>query len=369
MFERQGKIGFQFIVGTRPEAIKTSPLVLQLRSQGFSCQILNTGQHPEMTKVALSSFGLIADEEFESLRNGQTLVELSERILGGIRGKSIDWSNLLTVVQGDTTSALMGALAGFLNTSTVIHIEGGLRSGDALSPFPEEMNRKLISHLARLHFVPTIQDARNLIQEGVEENAIFVVGNTVTDALRLMGVTRGRKFAKSKKRVLITLHRRENQMNGMIKSYTAQIAEVASVFQELVDWIFILHPNPNARGQIDEKLKMMKSVTFIEPLDYVAMAKLWNSIDIVLTDSGGLQEEATYLGIPTLILRSETERIDSVNSGVCELIGKDMDLMRYSLQKLISDKEFFEHRAKPSDAFGDGWVSKKISDVLLNLYS
>ena len=292
------------ILGTRPEAIKLAPLILLAKeNQELKVEVVLTSQHPEMCKETLEEFGLVPTKILASFESGQGLIMLSSRILCELTKLDIEWKTSLVVVQGDTTSALMGAYAGFLFDSRVAHIEAGLRSNDHL-PFPEEMNRKLISSLATFNFCATSSNAQNLRMEGVSEDKIFVVGNTVIDAMRHFGVTS--REEKSRRSIIITLHRRENQ-GEVIRSATKIISNLANTYSHGYQWIFIKHPNPSVQNSYDKGFVDNQNIDFRDPIPYPEMLEEQKSATLLITDSGGFQEEATFLGLPTLVLRQTTE--------------------------------------------------------------
>ena len=354
-----------FILGTRPEAIKLAPLILLAQqNQQFKVKIVLTSQHPEMCQATLESFGIVPTDVLDSFENEQGLVLLSSRILLELTRINIEWESSTVIIQGDTTSAIMGAYAGFLLGSKIVHIEAGLRSHNRL-PFPEETNRKLISILADLNFCATTSNAENLKAEGVSQDKIFVVGNTVIDAILHFG-SRSREL-EDEKRILITLHRRENQ-GSVIKTATEIISKLANKFNYGHKWIFIKHPNPNVQSSYDNEFTNNLNIEFRDPIPYPQMIQELRSANLLITDSGGFQEEATFLGLPTLVLRASTERIEAVEDGSCLLVphpSKNLDtLVTELLEESGGD---YARLSKPSDVFGVGNSAEKIMPILQDL--
>ena len=351
-----------FILGTRPEAIKLAPLILLAKeNQNLKVQVVLTSQHPEMCKGTLKEFGLVPTKVLASFENEQGLLMLSSRILSELTKLDIEWSSSLVIVQGDTTSALMGAYAGFLLNSKVAHIEAGLRSNDHF-PFPEEMNRRLISSLSTFNFCATPSNAQNLRMEGIEEDRIFVVGNTVIDAMLHFGVTS--RELETEKSVLITLHRRENQ-GDVIRSATAIISNLANTYHAGYKWIFIKHPNPSVQNSYDLEFLNNQNIDFQDPIPYPKMLQELKSASLLITDSGGFQEEATFLGLPTLVLRRTTERREAIEEGCCLLVpkpGEDLEALVINLLK--NNDGMYDHMSHASKVFGIGNSAEAILKIL-----
>jgi UDP-N-acetylglucosamine 2-epimerase (non-hydrolysing) len=357
---------FIFIVGTRPEAIKLAPLILEVKSSGkHDALVVLTNQHPNMAREALESFAIKADYFLDSFRPNQTMPELSGRILSELTKIEGNFAKGIVVVQGDTVSAFIGALYAFYSKLRVVHIEAGLRTGNRLSPYPEEANRLMISRLADLHIAPTDSALKNLLKEGIPENMIFVSGNTCTDAVRIKGGARNQSSTFSHRtEVLVTLHRRENQTSGLIKKQTSALFEIFS--EEFCDMKInvIQHPNPNSRSEFDNRFLRLKNVIIRDPLTYDAIIPLLNKTRLIITDSGGLQEEATYLGIPTLILRESTERKEALDSGVCSLVSDSETELKSRVKAELGNSNSGKLSKVGSDVFGDGYCSRRILDAM-----
>lgn len=352
-----------FILGTRPEAIKLAPVILEAQKhQEFNIEVVLTGQHPILCITALESFGIQPTKILNTVKNQQTILQLTAEILIELSNLNLNWEESIVLVQGDTTSALFGAYAGFIMGSKIGHIEAGLRTSDSRSPFPEEMNRRLITKIADIHFCATESNAMNLLNEGLPENAIHVTGNTIIDALVKTSTFSNHEIKRDV--ILITLHRRENQAQV--------IAEVTRIIDLLardgfIDyfWKVIKHPNPATTVGYSEDFLGNPHIEFISPLPYPQMVSMLRRTKILITDSGGFQEEATYLGIPTLIVRNETERPEAIESGVCKLIKDPKNELKQSIMELIFDEHLYLQRSKPSDTFGDSKASLRIINLLL----
>ena len=351
-----------FILGTRPEAIKLAPLILLAKdNQKLKVEVVLTSQHPEMCKETLKEFGLVPSKVLASFESEQGLLMLSSRILSELTKLDIEWSSSLVIVQGDTTSALMGAYAGFLLNSKVAHIEAGLRSNDHL-PFPEEMNRRLISSLSTFNFCATPSNAQNLRIEGIEEDKIFVVGNTVIDAMLHFGVTS--RELETEKSVLITLHRRENQ-GDVIRSATAIISNLANTYHAGYKWIFIKHPNPSVQNSYDLEFLKNQNIDFQDPIPYPEMLDELKSTSLLITDSGGFQEEATFLGIPTLVIRRTTERKEAIEEGCCLLVPNPQEDLKKLVDNILRNNDgIYDQMSHPSDVFGVGNSAEAILEAL-----
>jgi len=350
------------ILGTRPEAIKLAPVVAELRRTGAAeTLIVSTGQHREMLDQMLLQFELVPDIDLDVMRPDQRLSELTADLVRGL-GRTIealrpDW----VLVQGDTTTTLSGALAAFYEGVPVAHVEAGLRTGNDRSPFPEEANRRLVARLATLHLCPTPNSAENLLREGVPEERVLVTGNTVIDAL-LWGVERARRLPPPvprthPRRILLTLHRRESRGEAMRDVCTAVRALADRGDTEVV---FPVHRSPSVRGTVLPELEDLDGVHVCEPLDYLRLVHVLDSSDIVLTDSGGIQEEAPALGKPVLVLRETTERPEAVEAGVARLVGTDPAAIVEHAARLLDDPAAYAAMAHPENPFGDGQASGRI---------
>jgi UDP-N-acetylglucosamine 2-epimerase (non-hydrolysing) len=363
-----------FIFGTRPEAVKMAPLVKEFEkhSKEFNIKVAVTGQHREMLDQVLKFFDIKPDYDLNLMKPNQTLFDVTADALRGME-KIIDEVNPdLIVVQGDTTTVFAGALAGFYKKIKVAHLEAGLRSGDKYSPFPEEINRILTGHIADYHWAPTDKAKENLLKEGVSEDKIFVVQNTVIDALFLAlellkkeGDEKYQEFFKeidfNKKVVLVTAHRRES-FGEPFENICNSVKELSIKYPE-VEFVYPVHLNPNVREVVYSILSDIPNVHLIEPLDYPYMVWIMNKAYIVLTDSGGVQEEAPSLGKPVLVLRDVTERQEGVDAGTAKLVGTDKELIISEASKLLDSKEEYEKMARAINPYGDGKTSVRIVDL------
>lgn len=363
--------------GTRPEAIKLAPLITELRRrEGVAVNVCLTGQHREMVAGLLEFFGHGVDDDLDIMRPDQTLNGIAARALSGIdpvlARRRPDW----TIVQGDTTTALACALAAVNRGGRVAHIEAGLRSHDRRHPFPEEVNRVLISGLAELHFCPTERARHNLLKEGVPEERIDVVGNTVIDALhvalaRLSDPTVAARasqslpaFDRSKRLILVTGHRRES-FGEPFREICAAIRTVAET--QPVEIVYPVHLNPNVRGPVFEVLSGLPNVHLMEPVPYPTLVWLMRESSFILTDSGGIQEEAAAFGRPVLVMREVTERQESIDAGVSKLVGMRRAEIIECCRALIEDARTYSAMARPIDVYGDGHSSQRIADRLLGI--
>lgn len=348
-----------FCIGTRPEAIKLAPLILEARARGQKTVVLVTGQHREMLVPFLKFFGLVPDHNLDVLKPNQSLAELSSAILSRIHPILLQEKPDFIFVQGDTTTAVMSALAGFYEKTPVVHVEAGLRTFDRYSPFPEEMNRKLIGSIAEWHFAPTEQSKQNLAKEGLT-TCIFVTGNTGVDALRLT-TEKIKVETSSEKIILVTCHRREN--------HGKPLEEICDAILEIVHQnddvrvVFPVHLNPNVQQIVRGKL-LHPRITLCEPLGYEEFASLMKQSYLLLTDSGGIQEEAPYLKKPIFVMRESTERPEGIEAGVSILVGSDRKKIVSNITRALTDATFYAQFQKPVNPYGDGFASQKILDLL-----
>jgi len=361
-------------IGTRPEAIKLMPVIRALEGAGFTVRVFGTGQHRELLDPILEELEIAPIENLEVMREEQSLARLSARVLEGCRDLLRHYRPQLLVVQGDTTSAAMSALAAFYEGIPVAHVEAGLRTHSRRNPFPEEMNRKLIACLADLHFAPTPGARRNLVDEGVPAAQVHVVGNTVIDVLVhvrdevLPGLAPDRDLEAlvrpECKLVLVTGHRRES--SGPDLAATCEgIARLAGAFRDRVDVVFPVHLNPSVRAIVHSRLSSIPNLELIEPLTYVPFLRLMLRARLIITDSGGIQEEAAFLGIPTLVTRRTSERPEAIDAGVAQLTDSRADTLFESARVLLTDEAHYRSRAVPTTAFGDGRAAKRIAEILL----
>ncbi|HWI20283.1 MAG TPA: UDP-N-acetylglucosamine 2-epimerase (non-hydrolyzing) [Vicinamibacterales bacterium] len=360
------------VFGTRPEAIKLCPVVARLRDdpERFHVRVCVTGQHRQMLDQVLTAFAIRPDHDLDIMQPAQTLAESASRILSALAPVIATERPNIVIVQGDTTTTLCGALAAFYARVPVAHVEAGLRTSDLARPFPEEMNRVLTGRLTALHFAATEWAADNLRREGVESRRVFVTGNTVIDALLTVngrlasGGIRGGELPpldQRKKWILVTAHRRESFGDGF-RRIAAAIAKVAA--RGDVEIVYPVHPNPNVRGVIDRDLAGIENVHLIPPLDYVPFIDLMRRAHLVLTDSGGVQEEAPSLGKPVLVLRETTERPEAVEAGTARLVGTDVERIVSECSLLLDDPGEYERRAATRNPYGDGQASDRIAGIL-----
>lgn len=358
------------IFGTRPEAIKMAPVYHKLKNGGIDVKIVATGQHKEMLYQVLDLFEIKPDYDLEIMKVGQGLSELTSRLMTKIdpiiKEEKFDY----ILVQGDTTSGMTGALTGFYNQIPVGHIEAGLRTGNIYSPFPEEANRKLIGNLSDIHFAATDVNKENLLKENFDEKKILVTGNTVIDALLWVKEHKISDLEKlkekynllDKKYIMMTMHRRENwgePMRNTLKAVKTYLLENKGYYL-----VFPMHLNPIVREVIYEELKDVKNKILIDPLEYLEFIALMDGSHFIMTDSGGVQEEAPSLGKPTLVLRDTTERPEAIAAGTAKLIGTDTEVV-YKYMKLLEGDLYCE-MSKANNPYGDGKTSDRILNYLKN---
>ena len=363
-----------FLFGTRPEAIKMAPLVKTFcLDSNFIVKVGVTAQHREMLDQVLDFFKINVDYDLNIMKPNQSLHELTSSLILKITEDILSKEDFDYVfVQGDTTTVLAGALASFYKKIKVIHIEAGLRSHDIYSPFPEEMNRILTSKIAHIHFCPTQTAADNLNREDLKNN-VFVVGNTVIDAL-LLGLDEIKNSSENnlinkysnidfdKKIMLVTCHRREN-FGEPFEEICNALLEISDLFRETIQIVYPVHLNPNIMKIAHAKLTR-ENIKLISPLDYPDLIWMMNRSNIILTDSGGIQEEAPSLGKPVLVLREITERMEGVDAGTAILVGSDKEKIKSETIKLLTDDSYYLKISKANNPYGDGTTSKKIKAIL-----
>lgn len=361
------EIGIVF--GTRPEAIKMAPVVEQLKkSDLWNTKVIVSGQHREMLDQVLDLFAIVPDYDLNIISEGQSLAAMSARLLVRLDEVFLNWKPDYLIVHGDTTTALMAALAGHYHRIPVVHVEAGLRTGDLGNPFPEEANRKLIDGLSSLFFTPTPEAAANLRSEAIADEQIFVTGNTVIDAL-LMTVKASYRFtipslnklSFQKPVVLVTAHRREN-WGKPIENICAAIRQAALDLD--IDIVFAMHKNPAIQAVVNQYLADTNLVSLIETPDYADFANLLSRCSFLVTDSGGLQEEAAALGKPVLVLRTMTERPEGIESGILKLIGTDKNRIVEEITNLVKNKDLYNQMAKQSNLYGDGKAAVRIKNIM-----
>jgi len=360
------------VFGTRPEAIKMAPLITELRRRPdiFQCRVAVTAQHRQMLDQVLDLFGITPDYDLNIMQPGQSLFDITGRALAGLQQVLADERPDLVLVHGDTTTTFVGALAAFYLQLPLGHVEAGLRTGNKYSPFPEEINRHLTGVLADIHFAPTPAARDNLLREGVAAENIFVTGNTVIDAL-LATVRPGYVFTDpvlksidyTRRRVLlVTTHRRENLGAPMREIYLA-LRRVVREYPD-VAVVFPVHKNPAVRRVVREVLGEEPRVHLIEPLDYEPFVNLLQQCYLVLTDSGGLQEEAPALGKPVLVLRDTTERPEAVDAGTVRLVGTAGTAVLAETRRLLDDPAHYRRMAEAVNPYGDGRACRRIADAI-----
>ena len=356
------------IFGTRPEAIKLCPVVLALKADpAFDCRVCVTGQHREMLQQVLDAFGVVPDVDLALMRPDQTLGGLTSRAIAAIDEYLAQEKPDIVMVQGDTTTVLAGALAAFYHHIPVAHVEAGLRTGNMESPWPEEANRVLTTRLAKWHFCPTENNKNNLLKEGVAADDIYVTGNTVIDAL-LLAKEKAKANGEGEQRndrrsVLITGHRRENFGEGFEHICNA-IRKLATEFPE-VDFIYPVHLNPNVHEPVNRILSGLSNVKLIEPQSYLPFVKLMSESYLILTDSGGVQEEAPSLGKPVLVMRDTTERPEAVTAGTVKIVGTQADDIYRETRTLLTDRAAYEAMAAAVNPYGDGKAVERIVKILM----
>ena len=375
--------------GTRPEAIKMAPLVkeFQKRVAQFETIVCVTGQHREMLDQVLTIFNIKPDYDLNIMKQGQDLYDVTARVLIGMRDVLKDVNPDVVLVHGDTTTSMAVALAAFYQQIPVGHVEAGLRTNDIYSPWPEEMNRQITGRIATYDFAPTLLSKKNLLKENVPEDKIIVTGNTVIDALywvvdkikndkaldieldmelKCAGYDVGR-LSNGKKLVLITGHRRENFGEGFIRMCNA-IKTLTEKYPE-VDFVYPMHLNPNVRKPIHEvfgkDLSDLDNMFFIEPLEYLVFVSLMEKSSIVLTDSGGIQEEAPGLGKPVLVMRNTTERPEALDAGTVKLVGTDYDKIVGEVSRLLDDETYYNQMSHAVNPYGDGLACERIFSTFL----
>ena len=374
------------VFGTRPEAIKMAPLVIELKKhpEFFQTLVCVTGQHREMLDQVLSLFNIVPDFDLNIMKQGQDLYDITSRVLLGMRDVLKESNPDIVLVHGDTTTSTASALAAFYQQIPVGHVEAGLRTHNIYSPWPEEMNRLITSRISAYNFAPTSLSKQNLLNEGIADDTIIVTGNTVIDALyvvldkmkldiqlrselvsqlQLSGYDVNR-ISQTRRLVLITGHRRENFGDGFLNICNA-IKTLSEKYPE-VDFVSPMHLNPNVRKPITEVFgeKTASNMFFIEPLDYLPFVFLMEKTDIVLTDSGGIQEEAPGLGKPVLVMRDTTERPEALEAGTVKLVGTNYEKIVTEVSKLLDDQTYYNKMSKAVNPYGDGKACARIADKL-----
>lgn len=364
------------VFGTRPEAIKMAPVVLELQKHADQIQtiVAVTAQHRQMLDQVLDLFQITPDYDLDIMSQGQTLYDITTKSLMGLKDVLAKEKPDLVLVHGDTTTTFAGALASYYQQVPVGHVEAGLRTGDIYSPFPEEMNRKLTGAIAAIHFAPTATAKANLLKENVNPSHIYVTGNTVIDAL-MTTVAGDYDFGddlksvdfKNHRVILLTTHRRENLGEPMRHIYKA----LRRIIEEIPDTeiVFPVHRNPLVRKVVEEELAGVDRIHLIDPMEYEPFANLMSLSSLVLTDSGGIQEEAPSLGKPVLVLRNTTERPEAVEAGTVRLIGTDKDVVYAETKRLLTDQSAYDAMSNAVNPYGDGKASQRIVRAILHVFA
>jgi len=367
-------MNLSFIFGTRPEAIKLAPVILAAKADPrFKCKVCVTAQHRQMLDQVLKVFKIKPDVDLNLMRPNQTLAGLTARAISAIDAYLAKEKPDIVIVQGDTTTVFCAALCAFYHKIPVGHVEAGLRTGNKYSPFPEEANRVLATHLSALHFAPTQKARQNLLQEGIAPEKIFVTGNTVIDALFLALEKIKKKppviaqlpktiMQSSQQLVLITGHRRENFGEGF-QNICKAIKTLAQKFPE-AQFVYPVHLNPNVRKPVYSLLGNQENIHLIEPLDYLPFVALMNRATIILTDSGGIQEEAPSLGKPVLVMRETTERPEALDAGTVKLVGTNTKLICREAEKLLTETTAYRKMSRAHKPYGDGRAANRIINRL-----
>jgi len=365
------------VFGTRPEAIKMAPLVVELKKRAeLDVKVCVTAQHREMLDQVLNLFNLTPDYDLDLMQPGQDLYDITARALQGLKAVLLEAKPDLVLVHGDTTTTFSASLAAFYQKIPVGHIEAGLRTGDIYSPWPEEINRKLTGSLTQMHFAPTEKSKQNLLNENISDDYIFVTGNTVIDALLQVieiiktdtELNQGLKdqfnfVDPNKKLILVTGHRRESFGGGFERICQAlkSLAERGDV-----QVVYPVHLNPNVKEPVDRILAGVKNVHLIDPLDYLPFVYLMSQSYLILTDSGGVQEEAPSLGKPVLVMRDTTERPEAIQAGTVKLVGTDLDYIVEQAKKLLDEPEEYKKMSIAHNPYGDGKACSRIADIIIS---
>lgn len=365
------------VFGTRPEAIKMAPLALLLKNccSDFETKVCVTGQHRQMLDQVLNLFDLEPDYDLNLMKANQTLADITSGVLVGLNKVFSEWMPDIVLVHGDTATTFAASLASYYHKIKVGHIEAGLRTGNIYSPWPEEANRRLTGVLTNYHFAPTQSSYNNLVRENVDPSTITITGNTVIDALLQVkqkienDVSLSKNFEQkfdfldiNRKLILVTGHRRENFGQGFLNICQA-LASIASQYPD-VQIVYPVHLNPNVQKPVKKLLSGIDNIYLIEPQDYLPFVYLMNRSYLILTDSGGIQEEAPSLGKPVLVMRDTTERPEAVSAGTVKLVGTDAALIKSSVIELLEKPEIYQAMAEAHNPYGDGHACQRIIDVL-----
>ena len=365
------KIKVISIFGTRPEAIKMAPLVKELESRNeIESIVCVTAQHREMLDQVLDTFNIKPDYDLNIMKQGQTLGDITTRALNGLEEVIKEVKPNIVLVHGDTTTTFAGALAAFYNQVDIGHVEAGLRTYNKYAPYPEEINRQMVDCMADMYFAPTKLSKNNLIAENIPENKIYITGNTVVDAMNFTIEKNYNhpeiKWSEDSRLILLTAHRRENLGEPMERIFKA-IRRIVEEFDD-IKVVYPIHMNPKVREIANEIFIDCNRVRLIEPLEVFDFHNFQNKSYIILTDSGGIQEEAPSLGKPVLVLRDTTERPEGIEAGTLKLVGTDEEVIYNETKKLLTDEEEYTKMSKANNPYGDGHASKRIVDAIIDKY-
>lgn len=367
-----GKIKVMSVFGTRPEAIKMAPLVKELeKRKEIESIVAVTAQHREMLDQVLETFDIKPDYDLNIMKQGQTLGDVTTRALQGLEGVIKDCNPDIVLVHGDTTTTFAGALAAFYNRVSIGHVEAGLRTYDKYSPWPEEMNRQMVDCMTDMYFAPTDLSKENLLKQNIDASKIYVTGNTAIDAMSTT-VENDYKhevidWVGDSRMILLTAHRRENLGEPMRHIFTA-IKRLVDEFED-IKVVYPIHKNPLVREIANEILQGNDRVKLIEPLEVFDFHNFQNKSYIIMSDSGGIQEEAPSLGKPVLVLRDTTERPEGIAAGTLKLVGTDEETIYKEAKKLLTDKNAYDKMSKASNPYGDGHASERIADAIIEKFS
>ena len=367
-----GKIKVMSVFGTRPEAIKMAPLVKELeKRKEIESIVAVTAQHREMLDQVLETFDIKPDYDLNIMKQGQTLGDVTTRALQGLEGVIKDCNPDIVLVHGDTTTTFAGALAAFYNRVSIGHVEAGLRTYDKYSPWPEEMNRQMVDCMTDMYFAPTDLSKENLLKQNIDASKIYVTGNTAIDAMSTTVESNYKHevidWVGDSRMILLTAHRRENLGEPMRHIFTA-IKRLVDEFED-IKVVYPIHKNPLVREIANEILQGNDRVKLIEPLEVFDFHNFQNKSYIIMSDAGGIQEEAPSLGKPVLVLRDTTERPEGIAAGTLKLVGTDEETIYKEAKKLLTDKNAYDKMSKASNPYGDGHASERIADAIIEKFS
>ena len=367
---RRGMKKIMLVFGTRPEAIKMCPLVNELRRrEDISVTVCVTGQHRDMLRQVLDAFGVVPDVDLDIMKDRQTLFDITSAVLEGMKRTLEEKKPDLVLVHGDTTTTFASALACYYLGIPVGHVEAGLRTYNNRAPYPEEFNRQAVSSIADLHFAPTELSRDNLLREGRKPETVFVTGNTVIDALATTVRDSFRhpelEWAEGSRLILLTAHRRENLGKPMLSMFRA-IRRVTEEHRD-VKVLYPIHMNPEVRKAAKQSLTGCDRIRLVEPLDVLECHNMMARSYLILTDSGGIQEEAPSLGIPVLVMRDTTERPEGISAGTLKLVGTDEEKIYTEFTRLLNDREAYDSMARARNPYGDGHASERIADIVSDM--